>query len=186
MQRVSALWQVSPNKIVGALFALALVAIMVVASGASFTSTSANDGNIVAAGVMTHDNSKADDAILDVHGLAPAETVHGTVSLTNTGDVDGVFTLTKSNVVDSDSGNPLSSKLDLVVTDTTSGDLVYSGKIGAMGARPAGTIAAGTSHSYDFAVTFPDGGKPLSATTGDNAFQGEDVKVDYNWESVSN
>ena len=68
MQRVSALWQVSPNKIVGALFALALVAMMAVASGASFTSTSANAGNIVTAGVMSHDNSKAHGAILDVDG----------------------------------------------------------------------------------------------------------------------
>ena len=185
MTRVSALWQASPSKIVGALFALALVAMMAVASGASFTSTSANGGNIVAAGVMSHDNSKADSAILDIHGLAPGDTAHGTVSLTNTGDVAGLFTLSKSNVVDSDPAHKLSTKLDLVVTDLTSGDEVYTGKLGAMPDRDAGTINPSQAHLYDFAVTWPDGGKPGSVTTGDNAYQGTNVTVDYAWESVS-
>ena len=39
MKRVSALWQASPRKVVGALFILMLAAMMAVASGASFTST---------------------------------------------------------------------------------------------------------------------------------------------------
>src|SRR4051794_7218110 len=102
MQRVSALWQASPRKIVGALCVLMLASLMAVASGASFTSTSANAGNIVATGVMSHSNSKAGVAILDVHGLVPNHSDSGTVTLTNTGDADGVFTLSKSGVVDSD------------------------------------------------------------------------------------
>ena len=73
MQRVTALWQASPNKIVGALFALALAAMMAVASGASFTSTSANVGNIVTAGNLSHSNSKADGMILDVDELIPGD-----------------------------------------------------------------------------------------------------------------
>ena len=57
MQRVSALWQASPRKLVGALFILMMVAMMAVASGASFTSTSANVGNIVTAGTLEHSNT---------------------------------------------------------------------------------------------------------------------------------
>jgi spore coat-associated protein N len=185
MNRVSALWQASPRKVVGALFVLMLAAMMAVASGASFTSTSANAGNIVAAGVMSHSNSKNGGAILDVSGLVPGHSDSGTVTLTNTGDADGVFTLTKSNVVNSDGTNPLSAKLDLVITDSA-GNTVYSGKLGAMGARPAGTIAEGASETYTFTVSFPDGGKPADATSGDNAYQNDNVTVDYAWESVSN
>ena len=59
MQRVSALWQASPRKLLGALFALTLAAMMAVASGASFTSTSANAGNIVTAGDLSHGNSRS-------------------------------------------------------------------------------------------------------------------------------
>jgi spore coat-associated protein N len=192
MQRITALWQASPLKLVSALFVLSLAAMMAVASGASFTSTSANAGNIVTAGNLTHSNSKAPGAILNVSGLKPGESQNGTVDITNTGDVDGVFTLSKSGVVDSDTDNPLSDKLNLLVQDL--GDpaspsapaTLYDGPLGAMGARPLGTFAADEAHQYKFTVTFPDGGTPAGPTTGDNAYKGDDVTVQYDWESVSN
>ncbi len=192
MQRITALWQASPLKLVSALFVLSLAAMMAVASGASFTSTSANAGNIVTAGNLTHSNSKAPGAILNVSGLKPGESQNGTVDITNTGDVDGVFTVSKSGVVDSDLVNPLSAKLDLLIQDL--GDPAapsapvqkYFGKLGAMGARGLGTFAAGEAHRYKFTVTFPDGGTPAGPNAGDNAYKGDDVTVQYDWESVSN
>jgi len=192
MQRISALWQASPNKIVGALVALSLAAMMAVASGASFTSTSANTGNIVTAGILSHGNSKANAFVLDVDALKPGQSQSGTVDITNTGDVAGVFSLSKDNVVDSDLANPLSENLDLVVADigtpTVPGAAAvkYSGKLGDMPASAMGTLNAGDARRYRFTVTFPDGGVPASATTGDNAYKGDNVTVDYNWESVSN
>jgi hypothetical protein len=187
MQRVSALWQASPQKLVGALFVLLLAAMMAVGSGASFTSTSANAGNVVAAGVMSIDDDKDGGAILDVDDLVPgvAHAQTGSVTITNTGDADGVFTLSKNNVVDEDGVNKLSEKVDLVITDATSGAQVYSGKLASMGNRPAGTIARGGSHTYDFTVTFPDGGKPANALSGDNLYQGDELTVDFVWEAVS-
>lgn len=191
MQRITALWQASPLKLVAALFALSLAAMMAVASGASFTSTSANPGNVVTAGNLTHSNSKAGDVILSVSKLTPGESDTGTVDIANTGDVDGVFTLTKSNVVNSDTVNPLSAKLDLLVEDLgdpaspTAPATVYSGKLGAMGAVALGTFAEDEAHRYRFTVTFPDGGTPAGPASGDNAYKGDDVKVDYAWESVS-
>ena len=192
MQRVSALWHESPLKIVSALFVLSLVAMMAVASGASFTSTSANPGNIVTAGTMSHSNSEADDTILSVSGLKPAGSASGTVDIANTGNSAGVFTLTKANIVNSDSGNPLSAKLDLVVEDLgppsapTAPVQKYGGKLGAMGTIGLGTYTSGEAHRYKFTVSFPDGGTPAGPTTGDNAYKGDSVEVDYNWESVSN
>ena len=192
MQRVSALWHESPLKIVSALFVLSLVAMMAVASGASFTSTSANPGNIVTAGTMSHSNSSADDTILEVTGLKPDDSSSGTVDITNTGNSAGVFTLTKANIVNSDTGNPLSSKLDLLVEDLgppsapTAPVQKYGGKLGAMGTIGLGTYTSGEAHRYKFTVSFPDGGTPAGPTTGDNAYKGDSVEVDYNWESVSN
>src|SRR4051812_49511417 len=98
MQRVSALWHASPRKVVGALFVLMLAAMMAVASGASFTSTTPNVGNVVAAGVMSIDSDKTGGAILNIHGLVPGHSANGTVTLSNTGDAAGVLTLSKSNV----------------------------------------------------------------------------------------
>src|SRR5215210_173681 len=191
MQRITALWQASPLKLVGALFALSLAGMMAVASGASFTSTSANAGNIVTAGNLSHSNSAAPGAILSVSGLVPGDSQSGSTDITNTGDVNGVFTLSKSGVVDSDPANPLSAKLDLVVEDLgdpaspTAPVVKYSGKLGAMGARAMGTLAPGDTHRYRFTVTFPDGGTPAGPLSGDNAYKGGNVTVQYDWEAVS-
>jgi len=54
--------------------------------------------------------------------------------------------------------------------------------LGAMGAAAAGTIAPGATETYDFEVTFPDGG----AGGADNAYKGASVEVDYEWEAVNN
>ncbi len=192
MQRVTALWQASPLKLVSALCVLLLAAMMAVASGASFTSTSANGGNIVTAGNLTHSNTKAPGAILDVTGLKPGQSDTGTVDITNTGDVDGVFSLSKSGILNSDTGNPLSAKLDLLIEDLgdpsapTAAVEKYNSKLGAMGVIGLGTWASDEAHRYRFTVTFPDGGTPSSPTTGDNAYKGDNVTVTYNWESVSN
>jgi spore coat-associated protein N len=194
MQRITALWNDSPLKLVSALFVLSLAAMMAVASGASFTSTSANAGNIVTAGNLSHSNSKAPGAILNVSGLKPGQSDNGTVDLTNTGDTAGVFTLSKSGLTNSDTGNPLGAKLDLVIEDL--GDPAaaippapvtkYSLKLGPMGAIALGTWAPGETHRYKFTVTFPDGGTPAGPNSGDNAYKGDNVTVTYNWESVSN
>ena len=190
MERITALWQASPLKLVSALFVLSLTAMMAVASGASFTSTSANAGNVVTAGNLRHLNSKAPGAILSVSALRPGQSDLGTVDITNNGDIDGDFTLTKSNVVNSDGSNPLSAKLDLVIEDLgdpatpSAPDQKYSGKLGAMGALDLGTLQPGDVHRYRFTVSFPDGGTPPGPTTGDNAYKGDSVTVEYDWESV--
>ncbi len=192
MQRITALWHDSPLKLVSALFVLSLAAMMAVASGASFTSTSANAGNIVTAGNLTHTNSKAPGAILTVAGLRPGQSDSGTVDIINTGDAPGTFTLTKSGLSNSDTSNPLGAKLDLVIEDL--GDpaapgtpvVKYSGKLGPMGAVALSTYASGEAHRYKFTVTFPDGGTPAGPNSGDNAYKGDNVTVNYNWDAISN
>ncbi len=187
MQRVTALWQASPNKIVGALFALALAAMMAVASGASFTSTSANVGNIVTAGNLSHSNSKAPGMILNVAGLLPGDDGVGTVTIGNDGNVDGEFTLSKDNVVDSDGANPLSENLELTIEDVSTSTPVeiYEGTIADMPEQDMGDIAAGNSRDYKFTVHFPDNGTPSGPNAGDNVYKGDNVEVDFLWESVA-
>jgi spore coat-associated protein N len=185
MQRISALWQASPRKLVSALFILLLAAMMAVASGASFTSTSPNANNVVAAGIMKVDTDKSGGAILNIHGLVPGpHPQSGTVTLTNSGDADGLLTLSKSNVVNSSTPG-LSGKLDLDVVDQSDGSTVYSGKIGGMPKVDAGSLAKGASKTYKFTVTFPDGGIPSSDTSGDNVYQNQSLSIDYAWNAIS-
>ena len=185
MQRVSALWQASPRKLVGALFVLLLAATMAVGSGASFTASSANADNVVAAGIMKIEDDVNGGAFLDLHGLMPGHDMTGTVTIKNAGDADGAFTLSKTNVRDSDLVNKLSQKVTVDVVDVTSGNLVYSGKLGNMNTRNAGTILKGDSHTYSFTVKFPQGGTPADENSGDNLYQGDSLLVDYVWEAVS-
>jgi hypothetical protein len=194
MQRISALWQASPRKLVSALFILSLAAMMAVASGASFTSTSANAGNIVTAGNLSHSNTKDPGALLSVSKLFPGQSSTGFTDIKNTGDVPGVFTLTKSNVVDSDPLNPFSAVLKLTINDLGNpsapalpsvANELYSNKLGSMGAITVGTLAPNERHRYLFTVNFPDGGKPTGPLSGDNAFQNASTQVDYNWEAVT-
>jgi spore coat-associated protein N len=184
MQRVSALWQASPRKVVGALFILMMAAMMAVASGASFTSSTPNTGNVVAAGIMKIDTDKSGGAILNIHGLVPGHSDSGTVTLSNTGDADGVLTLSKSNVVNSSTPG-LSGKLLVDIVDQSNGSSVYSGTLGSMPSVAAGSLAKGASKTYKFTVSFPDGGVPSSPTSGDNVYQNQSVSVDYAWDAVS-
>src|SRR5687767_6317391 len=96
MQRFAAVWHASPQKMVGVLFALLLAAMMAVGSGANFNSTSANPGNVVTAGNLSHLNGKDGDAILTVTKLKPGQSDTGSVKITNTGDVDGVFSVART------------------------------------------------------------------------------------------
>jgi|tagenome__1003787_1003787.scaffolds.fasta_scaffold20819845_2 hypothetical protein len=180
MQRIPALWQASPRKLVSALFILLLAAMMAVASGASFTSSTPNVGNVVAAGIMKIDTDNNGGAILKIRGLVPGAThaQSGTVTLTNRGDADGVLTLSKSSLVNSPTAPALSGRVVVDIVDEA-GQSVYSGKLGAMPAVPAGTIAKGGTKTYTFTVTFPEGG------AGDNAYQGASTTLDYNWDAVS-
>ena len=184
MKRVSALWQASPRKVVGALFILMLAAMMAVASGASFTSTTPNTGTVVAAGIMKIDTDKSGGAILNIHGLVPGHSDFGTVTLSNTGDADGVLSLSKSNVVNSSTPG-LSGKLDVDIVDQSNGSTIYSGKLGAMPSIAAGSLAKGASKTYKFTVSFPDGGVPSGPATGDNVYQNQSVSVDYAWDAIS-
>ena len=118
MQRVSALWQASPRKLVGALFILMLAAMMAVASGASFTSTSANAGNVVTAGTMKHRHTTRAAARSSTSPAScPGTRDYGTVTLSNTGDGDGVFTLSQEQRRRTPTPPGLLGKLDLVIDD---------------------------------------------------------------------
>jgi spore coat-associated protein N len=174
-----------PLRVLGALAALTTAVAVAVGSSASFTATSANPSNTFAAGTLSILNSKEGLAVLTASsGMKPGDSANGTVDVQNTGSLSGVFTLSRSNIVDSDGTNPLSAKLNLVVKDCgdfssgtptcDAGDPQrYSGTIAAMGSVSLGTFAANEKHRYEFAVTF-------DASAG-NAYQGDNSSVQFDW-----
>jgi hypothetical protein len=186
MQRFAAVWHASPQKLVGVLFALLLAAMMAVGSGANFNSTSANPGNVVTAGNLVHTNSKDGSAILTADKLKPGESRSGTVAITNTGDINGVFSLARTITADSTGAltpsNPFAAHLNLKVEDNGTGTVYYDGLLSAMsGTVAAGTLAPAASRTYKFTVTFVDGG----SGGADNAFKQAAVTTRFDWEAIN-
>ena len=112
--------------------------------------------------------------------MKPGDTATGSVTITNDGDIPGTFTLTTSIMTDA-AVAPYTGKLSDVLTLTImdGATQVYSGPIKSVGTitLPGGAWAAGVSHTYDFTVTFPDGGAPAGPTLGDNSYKKATISI---------
>lgn len=144
----------------------------------------------LADGRLSLSNSRSGSAIFTASGIGPGDSQTGTVTITNAGTLQGFLALSNSNLIDAigPSGGQLSTWLHLLVQDVTQAGApvtIYTGKVGAMTAQALGRLAPGEGRSYRFTVSFPDGGVPASATTGDNAYMGSSMKVQYDWRAVA-
>jgi archaellum component FlaG (FlaF/FlaG flagellin family) len=172
----------------GALILLILAIVIAAASGAIFTSSSANPENTFTAGNLSSSNSRPNVAILHAEDMVPSDTATGEVEIANTGDVSGRFRLSSSGITDTVGPNKgkLSEVLTLQIVDQANpGTPMYNGRFDAMPAKDLGSWPAGQKHRYTFTVTFPEGGTPSSATTGDNAFKDSATKIDFTWTATS-
>lgn len=162
------------------LLAAAVVAVVALALGRGGAGQAAEPVAMVAGGALSQLNSKDGSAILSASGMGPGDSAEGTVTVGNTGTVDGAFALSHPGVQDSPGtgGGALSTRLRLVVEDVTAPQpaLVYSGEIAGMPAIALGTFRPGEERTYRFTVSFPDGGD-----SGDDAYQGAAMSVQYDW-----
>jgi hypothetical protein len=176
----------NPRRSLAAL-ATVLVAVGVTgASGADFSAQTANAGNTFTAGTLTMSNDKA-GAILTAANMKPGDPASkGEVKIKNTGNAPGTFKLTRGTVADSDSANPMSQKLNVVVTDCgadlncgTAADnsSKYSGTLAGMTAAItlSPNWAAAEEHKYEFAVQ-------LDASANNN-YQGDNSVVPFTWDA---
>jgi spore coat-associated protein N len=163
-----------------------LAAAVAVGSTAVFTSSSANPGNTVTAGTLEASNDKEGAAILTANRMVPGESKNGTVTISNTGDVSGTFSLSSSNLSNAPgpNGGRISDVLQLRIAEGANAPF-YNGPYNAMPKQDLGSWPAGEEHTYEFTVTFPQGGQPGSDTTGDNAYEGSSTSIDFTWDAVS-
>ena len=138
-----------------------------------------------ARGALSLKNSRNGAPIFSASNLAPGHSVVGTVTISDTGRLSGSLALSSSNLLDTPgpNGGRLGLLLDLRIDDVSGGTdrPIYAGKLAAMPRQRLGCLRRGGKRTYRFRATFPDGGLPPSSTTGDNAFQGSAVSVDYLW-----
>jgi spore coat-associated protein N len=180
----------NPRLALGALVTLLLAAAAVVGSGADFTAASANPSNTFSSGTLTMANSQAGTAIFSASNLRPdgaAQT--GTVDIENTGSLSGDFTLVRGTVTNTDTGNPLSAKLNMTVVDCgtfsgatpppcNDGDEVtkYTGTLAAMATTALGTYNSGVKHRYEFRVALD--------SSADDAYQGDSATAAFDFNAA--
>jgi hypothetical protein len=124
--------------------------------------------------------------IFEIDNIRPGQEGEGEVAITNEGIVPSSLSLTTTRVDDAPgpNGGDLSEVLDLVVldiTDPSSPRSVFKGDFTEGRSIDLGSLGAKASRRFRFVVEFPDGGLPPSATTGDNAFMGSTMEVDFTW-----
>ena len=185
----------NPRLALGALLTLLLAAAAVVGSGADFTASSANPAKTFSSGTLSVVNSKEGTAVLSASGLRPTGSAVGTVDIQNSGSLSGAFTLSRTTPVDSDSGNPMSGKLNVTVVDCgafagatppTCGDgddvvKFNGGTLAEMGTAghpisSLGTYAANEKHRYQFTVQ-------LDGSAG-NAYQGGSSSTEFDFNAA--
>jgi hypothetical protein len=140
-----------------------------------------------ASGSLSLANSRGNGAIFSATGMAPGRSTSGEVTITNNGSLAGGLALAAGDVADTPGigGGRLSERLELVVLDVGGVRTVYSGPMAALGRRELGTMAPGEARTYRFTATLPDGGVPLSALGGDNAYQGATLTTSYVWTATA-
>jgi spore coat-associated protein N len=172
-----------PRRTLGALAVVLAAVGLTVGSGASFTASAANPGNVFTTGTLTIANTPA-TALLTAGSLKPGDTATGTVDITNTGSLAGDFALKTSNVT---GYAALLAQMDLVVLDcgawtssapacVTGTTTVYTGKISALSNATLGSYAGGIKHRYKFTTTLP--------SSTDDTFQGKTASVDFTWSAT--
>ena len=143
---------------------------LMVGSGANFLSDSTNPANIYASGTLTQSNSKAGTAIFAVNNLKPGDTVNGEVTITNTGTLPAVFSVTET------ASNLFADPTNLQMVVTHGATEIYRGTFGGLTTKNLGRFNAGEARTYRFSTTLKS-----SAT---NAEQGKTATATYVWNAV--
>ena len=166
---------VSLTKILLSLAALGAVSIAAIGGTfANFTATPTSiSSNAFSSGQLTMTRSGT-GAIFSADTMKIGDTATGSVTITNTGNLAGAYTLQGSS-----SGNAaLAAQLHLTVyKDTDGGTAVYDGSLGSFSASLGTFAASGGAHTFYFHVSLPSTG----SDAGDNVLQGLSATETFTW-----
>jgi spore coat-associated protein N len=179
----------SPRRALAALATVLVAVGLTAASGANFSAQSANPGNTFTAGTLSMSNSLDNAAILTASNMRPGDpATKGKVDIQNTGSLSGAFTLSRSALTDSDTTNPLSGKLNVVIADCgvwsggsapscAGATTKYTGTLANLtSAVNLSTFTASEKHRYQFSVTLDP--------TADNSYQGDSSTATFAFNAV--
>lgn len=136
---------------------------------------------VSATGNLELADSREGAPIFSAAGIAPGDTVAGTVEIAAVGNAPAALTLSQHDVLDTPGpgGGNLSQRLTMRIADVTapgSPRTIYEGPLAPMSPRPVGRLAAGAARTFEFSATLPDTG-----AADQNAVQGATASVAYAW-----
>ncbi len=168
-----------PSVVIAAVTALLAIATAV----ASAVPRDAELGRIAAEGPVTLSSSRPGVALLHADRIKPGDKVAGIVSLTNKGDKPGVLTLAITGRRDRPGiyGGHLGNVLKLKVEDLSGRSPAHESVVNQASIFALGALNGRATRTYRVTATFPDGGVPATAFTGDNALQGASVELALQW-----
>jgi spore coat-associated protein N len=167
---------------IAALILLAIALIVATTSFGLFTTSEASAGNVAATGNL--EISGGDKVIFNETGMVPGDSITGTVTIENTGDVDGSFRLDAGSP--QDTGSPaLSGVLRLRIDEmsaATGGSVTGTPyPTGPFASQPdnldLGEWTPGTRKYYRFTVSLP--------SDAGNEFEGARTEVTYTWSATA-
>ena len=127
-------------------------------SGASFTAHSSNAANVFVTGSLLHINDQDSRVMISASGLCPGDSAVGTMTLTGTGTVSGVYSLDATGLVNVPASPRLSDALTLWIQDVTAAPVtLYQGTVTAFSSAALGTIDVGGSRTYRLTLAYPAG-----------------------------
>ncbi|MDX6402086.1 MAG: spore coat-associated protein [Gaiellaceae bacterium] len=167
------------SKILLSLAAVSVIAVAAVGGTfANFTATPTSiSSNAFASGTLTMSRSGS-GAIFNASNMKIGDAVTGSVTITNTGTLAGVYTLAGSST----GSAPLMAQLNLkVYKDVDGGTAIYDGSPGSFSSTGLGTFTGGgDAHVFYFHVTFPTTG----TDAGDNVLQGLAASTTFTWSAT--
>jgi hypothetical protein len=160
----------------------AIGAVSVVAVGGTFANFTATpttiSSNAFAAGSLTMSRSGT-GAVFSSGAMKIGDTDSGSITITNTGSLAGVYTLDSSTAGSTVLGSAL--QVTIYKDVDASGTPIYTGALSGLGSLSLGTFAATSgSHTYYFHVGLPTQG----SNAADNALQGLSATETFTWNAT--
>jgi spore coat-associated protein N len=168
-------------KIIASIAAVGVVSVAAIGGTyANFTATPTTiSNNAFTTGSLTMSRSGS-GAVFSAATMVMGDSATGSVTITNTGTLPGVYTLSGSM----SGSSALGGQLHLVIYKDTDGDSaskIYDGSLSGLGSLALGTFAAsGGAHTYHLHVNLPSTG----TDAGDNVFQGLSATESLTWSAT--
>jgi hypothetical protein len=164
---------IASKKVLFPLATAALAGALAIGSGADFASSSSNTAGSVTAGKLEQTNSKGTGSILSLGNMKPGDSVYGQVTITNSGTLPQLFSVTETDTNGFSTG-VLSEKIE-DVTNAASPTVVYSGAFGSAGTKSLGSTAWAPNEAHTYRVTV------TMAPTATNLEQGKSASAAFAW-----